>query len=78
MAILVVYNVENQDRPKLNVFSIKPTKGNPNATLFVTLNNILYLEDVGNYLNSKFESIGSEFKNNDMELVFNHNMTLKP
>ena len=44
----------------------------------ITLNNVVYLEDVGSYLNSKFELIGSEFMNKDMELVFNHDITMKP
>ena len=74
----VVHNVENEDRHKLIIVSIKPTKGNPNSTLSITLNNVVYLEDVGSYLNSKFDSIGSEFMNKDMELFFNHDMTMKP
>lgn len=74
---LVVHNVENEDRPKLKFVSIKSTKGNPNSVLSTTLNNVVYLEDVGSYLNSKFESIGSTFMNKDMELVFNHDMTMK-
>ena len=36
------------------------------------------MEDIGSYLNSKFESIGNEYMNKDVELVFNHDMTLKP
>ena len=75
MDMSVVHNVENEDKPKLKFVSIKPTKGNPNSTLFITLNNVVYLEDIGNYLNSKFESIGSEYMNKDMEIVFNHDMT---
>ena len=54
--MLVVHNVENKDKPKLKVFSMKPIKGNPNSTLSITLNNVVYLEDVGSYINSKFES----------------------
>ena len=74
----IVHNYENKGRPKLKVVSVKPTEGNPNSTLSITLNNVVYLEDVGSYLNNKFESIGSEFMNKDMELVFNHDMTMKP
>ena len=70
MDISVVHNVENEDRLKLKVVSIKPIEGNPNSALSITLNNVVYLEDVGSYLNSMFESIGSEFMNKDMELVF--------
>lgn len=36
------------------------------------------MEYVGSYLNNKFEYIGSEYANKDMELVFNHDMTMKP
>ena len=44
----------------------------------ITPNKVVYLEDVENYLNCKFESIGSEYMNKDMELVFNLNMAMKP
>lgn len=76
--MLVVHSVENKDRPKLNIVSIKPTKGNPNSALSITSNNVVYLKDVGSYLNSKFKSIGSEYMNKDMELIFNHDMNMKP
>lgn len=46
--------------------------------LSITLDNVGYLEDVGSYLCSKFETIGSEFMNKDIEIVFNHDMTNKP
>ena len=59
MYMLVVKNVENEDRPKLKVVSVKPVEGNPNSALSITLNNVVYLEDVGSYLTSKFESIGT-------------------
>lgn len=78
MDMSVVYNVENKERPKWKVISVKPIEGNPNSALSITLNNIVYLEDVGSYLNNNFESIGSEYMNKDMELVFNHDMTMKP
>ena len=78
MDMSVVHNVENVDRPRLKVVSMKPIEGNPNSTLSITPNNVVSLEDVGSYLNGKFESIGSEFINKDMELVFNHDMTMKP
>ena len=58
--------------------SIKPIEGNPKSALSITLKKLVYLEDVGSYLNSKFESIGSEYMNKDMELFFNHDMTVKP
>ena len=73
----VVHSVQNKDRPKFKVVSIKPSDGNPNSALSITSNNIVYLEDVENYLNCKFESIGSEYMNKDMEIVFNHDMTVK-
>ena len=78
MDMLIVHNVENEERLKLKVVSIKPIEGNPNLTLSITPNNVVYLEDVGSYLNSKFESVGSEYMNKDMELFFNHDMTVKP
>ena len=74
----VVHNVENEERPKLKVVSMKPIEGNPNSTLPITPNNVVYLEDIWSYLTSKLESIGSEYMNKDMELVFNHDMTMKP
>ena len=78
MDMSLVYNVENEDIPKLKVVSIKPTEGNPNSTLSITSNNVVYLEDVEIYLTNRFESIGSEYINKDMELVFNHDMAMKP
>ena len=78
MDISVVHNVENEDRPKLKVISVKLVEGNPNLALSITLNNVVCLEDIGSYLNSKFESIGSEYINKDMELIFNDDMTMKP
>ena len=72
MDILLVHSVENEDNTKFKIVSIKPNEGNPNSTLSITLNNVVYLEDVGSYLNSKIESIGSEFMNKDVELFFNH------
>ena len=78
MDMSVVHNVENEDRPKLKVVSMKPTEGSPSSALSITTNNVVYLEDVGSYLNIKFESIGSEYMTKDMELVFNHDMTVKP
>ena len=77
MDMLVVHNVENEERPKLKVISMKPVEGNPNSTLSITSNNVFYLEDVLSYLN-KFESIQSKHMNKDMELVLNHDMTMKP
>ena len=74
----IVHSVENEDRPKFKIVSIKPNEGNPNSTLSITLTNVVYLEDVENYLNCKFESIGSENVNKHMELVFNHDMKMKP
>lgn len=78
MDMSLVYSFENEDRPNLKIVSIKPNEGNPNSVLSITLNNIVYLEDVGSYLNSKFELIGSEFMNKDMEFFFNHDMIVKP
>ena len=59
MDMPVVHNVENEDKPELKVVSIKTTEGNPSSVFSITLNNVVYLEDVGSYLNSKFESIDS-------------------
>ena len=78
MDMSIVHNVENEDRPKLKVISMKPIEGNPNSTLSITLNNVVYLEDIGSYLNSKFESTMSGYMNKDMELFFNHDMTIEP
>ena len=39
--MLVVHSVENEDRPKFKIVSIKPSDGNPNSTLSITLNNVL-------------------------------------
>ena len=57
---------------------MKPIEGNPNSTLFITSNNVVYLEDIGSYLNRKFETIKSEYMNKDMEVVFNNDMSIKP
>ena len=73
----VVHNFENEERPELKVVSIKPIEGNPNSTLSITLNNVVYLEDVGSYLNRKFETIGSEYMNKDMKVVFKQDMSIK-
>ena len=78
MDISIVHNVENEERPKLKVVSMKLVEGNTNSALCITLNNVVYLEDVGSYLNNKFESNGSEYMNKDMELDFDHDMTVKP
>ena len=43
----IVHNVENEERPKLKVSSMKPVKGNPNSAVSITPNNVVYLEDVG-------------------------------
>lgn len=74
----VVQNVENIERPNLKVVPMKPLEENPNLALLITLNNVVFLEDVGSYLCSKFETIGSEFMNRNMEIIFNHDMTIKP
>lgn len=74
----VVQSIENEDRPKFKIVFIKPSDGNPNSALSITLNNVVYLEDIQNYLNCKFGPFGSEYMNKDMELVFNHDMTMKP
>ena len=74
----VVHNVENIERPKLKVVPMKPLEGNLNLALSTTLNNVVYLEDIGSYLSRKFETIGGEFMNKDMEIFFNHDMTVKP
>ena len=74
----VVHNVENEERPKLKIVSVKPIEGNPNSMLSITLNNVVYLEDVGSYLNRKFETIGSVYMNKDMEFFFNLDMNMKP
>ena len=62
MDMSVVHNVENEEGPKLKVISMKPIEGNTNSTLSITLNNAVYLEDVGSYLNRKFENIRSEYE----------------
>lgn len=38
----------------------------------------MYLEDVGSYLTNMFEYIGSDYMNKDIELVSNHDITVKP
>lgn len=78
MDISVVHSVENEERPKLKVVSMKPIEGNPNLALSITLNNVVYLEDIGSYLNRKFETIGSKYMNKDMEIVFNHDILVNP
>ena len=77
MDMLVVHSVENKDRPKFKVVSIKPSDGNPNFDLSITPKNIVYLEDVEKILNYKFDSIGSEYMNKNMEIVFNCDMIVK-
>ena len=76
--MLVVHNVENEDSPNFKIDFVKNSDGNPNSTLSITLNNVAYLEDIENYLNWNFESIGNEYMNKDMELLFNLDMTMKP
>ena len=61
----------------MKIVTIKTLEENPNVALSITLNNIVYLEDVGSYLSRKFETIGSEFMNKDMEIIFNHDITIK-
>lgn len=58
--------VQNVDRPKVKVVPMKTFEENPNSALSITLNNVVYLEDVGSYLSRKFETVGSEFMNKDM------------
>ena len=53
MDMLVVHNVENEGKPKIKVVSMKPIEGNPNLALSIILSNVMYLEDVGSYLNRK-------------------------
>ena len=77
MDMSIVHSVENEDRPNFKIVSVKPSDGNPNFALYITLKNVVYLEDIENYLNCKFESIGSEYMNKDMELVFNLDMIMK-
>ena len=78
MGMLVIHSVKNEERPKLKVVSMKPVEGNPNSRLSITLKNVVYLEDTRSYVTSMFESIGSEYMNKDTQLVFNHDMTVKP
>ena len=61
----------------MKIISMKLVEENPNSTLSITPNNVVHLEDVSSYVNSKFETIGSEFMNKDMELIFNQDMTIK-
>ena len=78
MYMLVVHNGDIVERPKMKIISMKPIEGNPNSALSITPNNVVYLEDIGSYINSKFETIGSEYMNKDMEIIFNQYMTIKP
>ena len=55
MDMSVVQNVENEDRPKFKIVSVKTSNGNLNSASFITLNNIVYLEDIESYLNYRFE-----------------------
>ena len=50
----IFHNVENEERPKMKVVSMKPIEGNPNLALSITPNNVVYLGDVGSYLINKF------------------------
>lgn len=77
MDMSVVHNVEDDEIPKLKVTPMKPLEGNLNLALSTTPNNVVYLEDIGSYLTSKFETIGSDFMNKDMEIFFNHDMDVK-
>ena len=61
----------------MKVFPKKTLEENPNSTLSITLNNIVYLEDVGSYFSRKLETIGNEFMNKDMEIFFNHDTNVK-
>ena len=78
MDMSVVHNVDIVEGLKMKIISIKPIEGNPNSTLSIKSNNVVHLEDVSSYLNSKFETIGSEFMNKDMEPIFNQDLTIKP
>lgn len=77
MDISLICNVENEERMKLKVIFMKPVERNPNFVLSIMSNNVVHLEDVGSDLNNKFEFIGSEYMNKDMEIVFYHDMTIK-
>ena len=78
MDMSVVHNIDIVERKKMKIIFVKLVEGNPNLALSITQNNVVHLEDVSSYLNSKFETIGSEFMNKDMELIFNQDMTIKP
>ena len=63
MDMSVVHSVDIVERPKMKIIFMKLVEGNPNLTLFIMPNNVVYLEDVGSYLTGKFEIIGSEYMN---------------
>jgi hypothetical protein len=74
----LVHSVLNVERPSLKVNPVKPSEGNSNSTLSVILNNVICLEDVGSYLNSKCETISSHLLSKDMNIIFNQDMSVKP
>ena len=79
MDMTVVHNVENIERCKLKVVSMKHLEGNLNLALSTTPNNVLYLEDIGSYLSSKFETVGGEIQMFQQEnhKHFQHIKTIK-
>lgn len=77
MDVVVVHNVENVEWLNLKVTSVKPLEGNPSSALSITPNNVIFQEDVGSCLKNKFETLGSELIRKDMELIFNHDMSVK-
>lgn len=78
MDMSLVHSVENVERPSLKVTSVKPLEGNPNLVLLSISNNVVCLEDVRSYLNSKFEIINSNLLSKDMGIIFNQDMLVKP
>ena len=64
--------IENQFHIFVHEFTTIDSK------LSIAPNNVVYLEVIGSYLSSKFETIGRKYMNKGMEVVFNHDMSVKP
>ena len=68
----IIHNFEDDERKKLKVTPMKPLERNLNSALSTTLNNFVYLEDVGNY------PLEVSLRTRIWNFLFNHDMNVKP
>lgn len=76
--MLVVHSIEDIERLNMKVNPIEFIDNNPDSALSVTPNNVIFLEDIGSYLNSKCETLRAHLLNKDMNLIYNQDMSIKP